>query len=507
MRCVNCENQPVLDRSDDPRNVSEEFRSVGIETRPEALIGRSLSLDELRTLWLPRGHYHAAPHLVTDEAGQHRLVWMSRSDIETTGACIVTTDARRLLTHTLPQTNSCAPSAKPRLTLADVEMYSSSPQPMVISANGAGTGGIFATGLTAQKSAARDLYFCAWSERMRKPSGNAADCHLLKENKDVFGREMGAFQYSPTIRRDRQLFFVRDIATTPSSNAIVDFFERARGNPHSPEGNFLVVDVAEKPAGGLERVTINHTPFDIEDDYDPMVALSFAKDDYRFLSLVSSDERASVYLTDFNTDKPRPRPVETWVGGAKLDLHSSWVRRPVLIVETPDAAAAKTKLIFSRARVAPARETTDSLTLEALVFERDTSASASEPFRLARSASCQIAYTFPKAIPDRTCRRSFSPDRPMRPSPAALMQASQLLAGRVTASNEQALVFADACLDSKPIVLDRVAVSRDGIGTLAATLPTAQQAGVQRQVECEPLTSREQIARELSGVGKTATGR
>src|SRR5262245_25302229 len=138
-------------------------------------MGRALTLDELRTVWLPRGHYHGSPHLITTEAGEHQLVWMSRSDVEHTGACIVTADAKRLLTHTLPQTNACAPSARPRLNLADVELYSSSPQPMIISAKDGSPGGLFAIGLTVQKSARRDLHFCGWSERMRCSIGNAAE--------------------------------------------------------------------------------------------------------------------------------------------------------------------------------------------------------------------------------------------------------------------------------------------------------------------------------------------
>ncbi len=75
------------------------------------------------------------------------------------------------------------------------------------------------------------------------------------------------------------------------------------------------------------------------------------------------------------------------------------------------------------------------------------------------------------------------------------------------ASNELALVFPDACLDTRPIVLDPVPANPGTVGAFAVTSPTASAGGLAREVKCDPLGSRDQIAAELPGVGETATGR
>ena len=510
VQCVNCGNALVLERSDRPQDVSAEFRASGISIRPEALIGRALSLNEGRTIWLPRGPYHGSPHLVTGPEGEHQLVWISRTAEENTGACLVKTDAKKLLTYTLPQTNSCNRKAKSPLMLAEVETYSSSPQPMVLPDSSRGSGDVFATGLSVQKDKYRNLYFCGWSQGMHVRDGSdKARCILLKEDTNVIGREIGAFQNFATIRPGQQMFFVRDIAARPESNVLIDLIERTRGNPYSPEGSFLALDVRGNDAGGIADVIVaKNTRFTIDDSYDPMMPISAAKDDFRFLSVMSSAQGARLYLTNFKDDAPTPLPIDTIMAGETITLHSSWLLRPTLVVESKGSAAPRTRLVVSRGRVFAADEpNTDAAQFEALVFDRNASAGSETPFAVSQAVSCRVKYTFNREDPNRACQRAFFAARPMRSSPAAMINAAQLLAGRVTASNQLSLALMDGCFDTDPILFEPAAGENSRTGTLTASKHTVTKGGLKRELACEPLSSRDQIQNELAGVGKAGTGR
>jgi hypothetical protein len=126
VECTTCKDKTILEWSSDPTNVSAELRSVGLDSRPEALIRRSLSLSTLKTIWLPPRRDHAMPHILTDNAGKHRLFWMSRISAENTGSCIVSADAPKLLTYTLPKRDPCHVGSESRLTMVQAEMFASS---------------------------------------------------------------------------------------------------------------------------------------------------------------------------------------------------------------------------------------------------------------------------------------------------------------------------------------------------------------------------------------------
>src|SRR5262249_11398957 len=101
--CLNCqEHQPpvmILEKSDQPGNVSREFQYARIERRPEALLNRSLEMHENRRVWLPPARHHGAPHLLQGVSGEQSLVWMSRSSIHDTGSCIIVANASQIFTY------------------------------------------------------------------------------------------------------------------------------------------------------------------------------------------------------------------------------------------------------------------------------------------------------------------------------------------------------------------------------------------------------------------------
>jgi hypothetical protein len=170
----------------------------------------------------------------------------------------------------------------------------------------------------------------------------------------------------------------------------------------------------------------------------------------------------------------------------------------VLVLETKGPAS-KTKLVFSRGKiaVAPGRyynpaTNSETLRLETLVFERDASAGSNTAFSVTGGASCKVTYTF-GPNPDYPCRRAFDPKRLMRSSPVAKMQASQTLVGYFTASNGHGIAFPDACLKYKPIILQKKGNS--GIEFEPASKePVGTENDIKRVLDCRAIPSAEYIS-------------
>ena len=146
------------------------------------------------------------------------------------------------------------------------------------------------------------------------------------------------------------------------------------------------------------------------------------------------------------------------MNGKEVSLHPSWGLRPVLVLETREPQP-KTKLVFSRGEIAIDRNKpvdpeadTEALSLETLVFERNAHAAPNEPFVKAAGAACTVTYRF-EVNTDFPCYRAFDPERPMRASAAAKMQASQLLVGHFAGPTGHGIAFPDFCLKAKPIIL------------------------------------------------------
>jgi hypothetical protein len=127
-------------------------------------------------------------------------------------------------------------------------------------------------------------------------------------------------------------------------------------------------------------------------------------------------------------------------------------------------------------------------------MERDSLDPSAKPFTVTSDTACTVKYTFTQNNPDRICLRAFEPGRPMRPSPAAMLKASQLLVGRFGGGEGLGLAFADLCLDRHPMVL--VPGPSDG-HNFTPTARTAEQQHVKHEVDCTPLNSRESVGRPM----------
>jgi hypothetical protein len=195
-------------------------------------------------------------------------------------------------------------------------------------------------------------------------------------------------------------------------------------------------------------------------------------------------------MIDFAKDNPALGDVRLTMGGGDVELDRSWAARPLMVLETRDAQP-RTKLVFSRDEIAidPGKPvspdaTTEVLTLQTLAFERDAAAPSDAPFVKSAGATCRITYEFAPGHSDFPCYRVFDPDRSMRASPAARMQASQMLVGHFSKSAGHGIAFPDACLKSEPIILTPQGVSFE---------PMSETAGwdgawkLRRTVKCDPL--------------------
>ena len=468
--CVTCKEKRILEWSEDPRDVSAELRSVNMEKRPEALIRQELWLGQTQPIWLPPRRDHAAPHLLVDGADKQHLIWMSRTNVENTISCMVWADAARLLTYTLPKTDFCHVGAASPLTMVQSEMFATSPLPLALS-NAKRPEDLLATGLTPQRDRDFSLNLCMWSERIRatgdRTGGDEPTCTPLRNETISAGSGLGAFQNFVVVRPGQEIFFARDVALPAASNWLSGFFEHVAGNPYSTNGSIVVLDVnaPKATADGPGVVTIGKlSRFAIDDRFDPMMPVTRNKDDLRFLSLLASqngwfsrllgrEPNVSIHLSDFAEANPAPREVRVIAAGAEVKLHATWAERPALVLETKETPS-KTMLVFSRGDLHTTPDTlVDQVRLETMVLERDPSDAAEKPFAVAGGAACTVRYRIERPNPDFACTRIFDRKRVMRPSPAAMLKASQLLAGRFGDGDGLGLAFVDECLDQKPIYL------------------------------------------------------
>jgi hypothetical protein len=498
--CVTCKELPVFSWTRDPNDVSPELRSVGFKTLPEALQKHDdQMLSETSPVWLPPRRRHAAPHLLVDASGHNHLIWMSRNNPGNTLACIVLTDAAKLLTYTLPQRDLCASSPASQLNMVEVDMFSTSSLPVEIPELPM-PDRIYATGFSAQKTSDNSLSFCSRSATRPIDSNtlrhdDRAKCHTFAERRVSGGAGLGAFQNFAVVRPGQEIVFARDVAQR-SDSRWTRALQRVLGDTYSPGGVMLVIDLSA-PGGSFKdplTARIRKTvPFNIDDRFDPMMPITRKKDDLRFLSLQTSKETVGVRMIDFAKDKPAVENVNLIMNGSAVDLHRSWALRPALVLETKGAVP-KTKLVFSRGEIAVEKgkavdpdTNTEALSLETLVFERNAAALSDEPFVKAAGASCTVTYTF-KANTDFPCYRAFDPKRPMRSSAAAKMQASQLLVGHFAGRNEHGIAFPDFCRMSEPIVLQP-----KGEAFVPITESIGDEDDFKRTVACDPLNSNEDV--------------
>ncbi|MGX4773149.1 hypothetical protein ACWAUC_25500 [Bradyrhizobium guangdongense] len=499
--CITCGQLPVFEYTQDPNQVDAELRSVGVTKLPEALLKREPMLSETVPIWLPPRRHHAAPHLLVDAAGKDHLIWMSRNNPQDTLSCIVGSDAARLLTNTLPRRDLCSIDSGSSLTMVEVDMFATSPLPMEIPG---APDPVYATAISPQRTPDNDLSFCSRSaSRPVDRSGNddRSACIDFSGDDVSKGAALGAFQDFPIIRPGQQIVFARDVdqRTTSPLTAIL---QRALGDTYSPGGALLVIDVGPPatPKGPASASLRKVVRFNIEDRFDPMMPITRKVDDLRFLSLEASQETVRLRQIDFARNNPTMGNVRLMLGGADVELDRSWAARPVMVLETRDARP-KTRLVFSRGDIAidPGKPvapdaTTEALTLQTLVFERDAAAPADAPFVRSAGAACRITYEFAAHHTDWPCYRAFDPDRSMRASPAARMQASQMLVGHFSKGAGHAIAFPDACLKSEPIIL---APKGDTFTPVRDTAGWNGPPKLRRTITCEPLDAAAVVSRPM----------
>ena len=498
--CVTCKASPVLQWTRDPNDISAELRLVGIDKLPDALLQHDTQvLSETSPVWLPPRRRHAAPHLLVDSTGKNHLIWMTRNNSGDSIACIVLTNAAELLTYTLPNRDFCSDGARSQLTMVEVDMFATSPLPMEVPGLPVESN-IYATGLSAQKKKDRSLSFCSRSafrsvDRNDDSNDDQAKCAHFSDEEVSKGAALGVFQNFAVVRPGQQIFFARDIAMEPAS--LLDTIrQNVLGVKYSPRGVVLVVEIAAPASGKATLATkiSRIVPFDIPDRFDPMMPITQAKDDLRFLSLQTTQKRIRVRTIDFAHDKPTVGNVSLTMNDKEVSLHPSWGLRPVLVLETREPQP-KTKLVFSRGEIAIDRNKpadleadTEALSLETLVFERNANAAPNEPFVKAAGAACTVTYAF-EVNTDFPCYRAFDPERPMRASPAAKMQASQLLVGHFAGPAGHGIAFPDFCLKAKPVILQPKG---------HAFVPTSESIyeadDFKRRVTCDPLDSHEHVS-------------
>ena len=507
--CVTCKELPLLEKTSDRYDISAELRSVGIKRLPDPLLKRDgLMLSSTSPVWLPPRRHHAAPHLLVDSSGKNHLIWMTRNNPGDTVSCIVLADAAKLLTYTLPQRDLCSEDAASQLTMVEVDMFTPSPLPMEVPRRTSDS--IFSTGIgltppdagaEGKETNSRVLGFCSRSasravDPVPEHDDDKAKCVHFPNLKDFNGAGLGAFQNFAIVRPGQEIIFARDVATSSDGSLWTRISQNVLGIEYSPEGVMLLIDVAAPSSarGPLAAKIKKKVSFKIPDRFDPMMPITRTRDDLRFLSLERTEEEVGVRLFDFAKQHPEAEKVKLWMRGSEITLHSSWALRPVLVLETRGEGL-KTRLVFSRAEISPQPDdparvaNTESLSLETLVFERQAAAPSDTPFVETRGAACTVKYTFDRH-PEFPCYRPFDPTRPMRASPAARMQASQMLAGRFAARDDFALGFPDYCLKAEPIMI----LKPKGDTTFVQSSDEAGWSDIKRNVACHPLTSNAEIS-------------
>jgi hypothetical protein len=502
--CVTCKDVPILKKAGNHYDITPELRSVKIDKIPDALLKNpDRKLRDTTPVWLPPRRRHAAPHLLVDSAGKNHLIWMSRNNPGNSVACIVLADAAKLLTHTQPKADACSNKVDSPLGMIEVDMFATSPLPMEVPGR-APADNIFATAISP-KRLSPELSFC-WRPPSREvtQADDKAECTPFTFPGISNGEGLGAFQNFAVVRPGQQILFARDIAP-PDASWWISYLQSFFGIKYSSNGYMFRLDVAETAPGTLVPEIGKVVKFDIDDRYDPMMPISQKRNDLQFLSLERTEAKVGVRMIDFANNDPKVGNVPLVMNDRDVSLHSSWALRPVLVLETKGSGA-KSKLVFSRGEISPrspasvASETVDerkfeseSLQLEMLVFERDVD-SPDKPFRKAEGATCKVTYEFqfPPSLRDFPCYHPFDPDRPMRASPAARMQASQLLVGQFAGRDGYGIAFSEFCLSAYPLIL------KAGDGTFTPlTEKIGDDADKTRAVTCEPLASNEYVGEPI----------
>lgn len=499
---VKCENCP--DRKFD----LEELRSAGIDTgslselsdqskksRIAQKAGRelrtimSLNLGAQRAVWLPHLRIHSAPFLVQGERGQQYLVWLNRRVDENTTVCIVKAEPKKLLIHSRPSWSGCDSANSERLELATADLFASSPQPLIIRATGPGKAGpiwdVVAQGLTMQRDKEKNLHMCLYSLLHKKKD----QCVKLIIDGTAAPNVFGAFQHGVHLQEDRAFYFIR----------------RVHEMQHL---KLLSLNLNYPFDGGAPRVTVHsQREATVADDFDPLVPMAANKDRMRFVSVRADADRLRLYEFDFARDELyRFIPIDWSADRKDLFLHSSWARRPTLVVSRTVKGETRTQFILSRGRLVNSPHVPsgggrrDSARLEFLLLEQDKEPAADEThaLRFVGGTACVIDYTFAENYRDDCSRSLRHPAGPLRASPARKLLSAQMLVGhfRSVADSNYDLALVDLCRRGDPVIL-----RPEPLGDTITYSPWRARAETRttprRHIRCEPLTAKSAIHSDM----------
>jgi hypothetical protein len=538
LTCVNCADRPTSQDEFDNADAWEASRDVGLR-KPE-LTGfiKSRKMNSERSVWLPASRLYSAPRVVPNGPGRQLLVWAIRQSIDNSESCIIAADPRRLLTDLRPFDDGCVNAFNHRMDFTQVDLLSSAPQVSIVPDPGSDQAlpSVVATGLTAQRPS-QNLELCV-SRNVRRLAANDPKeqrrCHLLRdtEGQPVSGvMRFEAFQNFPIVRGNRHIYLSRTMtsAATGESVDVGRVIELEIENRHLPNN--------EPPQ---TAITFTHRQFEISDIYDPMLPITFDPDDLKMIGVRVSRTRLAYWLglpegtveffqTDLGAAPPEPmfkpsknlkaiKPAKMPIkskSGSLLELHASWARRPIHVVESASSGSGRNvQLILSRSAATPitqeaprepkgkdAKTSSDSdlsdhVQFEFAILERSEPPSgAVTEFRLVRGLACTVDYTVKRQDTDRVvpCRRTVRMVGNERATPATMLQGAQLLSGRFAKGDSTSLAIMDTCLASSPIV-----IQPPGIGEKQSPdVPPASNSNLLREMNCRPIDTPESLARAM----------
>jgi hypothetical protein len=440
-RVVDNPFRSATELGDDPKQwmLSFETKRAGVEVNCSNCAKRPLSTTELAAanikessslqldpakdypVWLPPLGSVSPPHLLSLGAGEQHIAWINRLESHNTHYCVVISDPKTLLTRRRliePECGTKGADAQPKL--AFIDLYSSSPQPVI----GAMTSGptrrpaVFTTGLSPYRGADTNPLCSKVGASLRLfktadlsrgyPSwtGASPDC-LMDRSGNSIG-EFGFFQHAPIIKGTRHIYLGRSLfnaATIAGSDA----------NPNE-DLRAIVVDVDMQSSLKNVRVTENIYA-KIPERHGIVTALTSAPDDLRLVSMVSTSDgwfsKSGMTLFETNlaagamkSEKdvgPQPKAIPVKPDPAVpegLHLHGSWSARPINIVEfrSSQSGPPKTQFFLSRSAISPSTSAPGSVVFEFLVAERSNEKTEVGAFRESdfvsiRNARCTVHYT------------------------------------------------------------------------------------------------------------------
>jgi hypothetical protein len=508
VNCLNCPNRQFSD---------EEFASAGVPNPTPDIKG---SMRGERAVWLPAGKMASAPHLVSEGDGRQVFIWFMRENLESSSSCIVVTGTKHLLTHTRPRSAGCTKAASERLGLSQVDLLASSPQPAIVPLMASADAAIAGTGITAQQ--AGGLALCV-SHNLR--AGLLASEEPQRKCMELTGdnsstlvglERFGAFQNFPIIKGERQIYLSRSI-----------------GDGHNKDGAALgravVFDLKQEylepsfdAQAGLQLEL--SSSFRIPDDYDPMLPVSWDKEDLHLLSVRVptnwwgvSRGNVEFYEINLRSDKPEPRQARTEFKSesAGIELHDSWARRPILVVADGKVADGKnTQLVLSRSAVTalPTQKATgvgpdqprDEVRLEFAVLERQIKGeNEAASYKLVRGLACTVKYTVLRPDSDaiQPCHRSITTAGGERATPATLLQGGQLLTGRFRERDQAELALFDSCVPNAPIYMQLLEIGAAPASSTPVLIDAAYTdetpPRLKRDVECLRISKLESLANKM----------